>query len=477
MEHSNKENNVATKDNDTVNDIIAVRFKGNQQYYHFKTGGINVQNGQAVIASTEKGVDLGYVCFTSTKPIEDIPLKTILRKANDQDLKAIKENIDLEIKARKLAQDEAKKLKLKMTFQVCKYSLDRKRATLYFTSEKRIDFRELVKNLASVLHLRVELWQIGTRDETRLFGGIGPCNRELCCSMFYSSRESVTVKDAKAQGLDINPQKITGMCGKLMCCLKFEVNEYKDKFEKLPSEGELVKVDGKEGKTVKVNPFGEMISVSFEEGNIQTFHASEVKRNINGEWITCEFEINITNQKNREFFSVSDSDENNITVFPEENEEKSKEKSIDLRQLVKSQPKQKDFELKPDKKSDEKGFSEPEAFHSSKNQQAPKKHKPFNDNKPRNTQPQQPKDKQDSDQNRNDNKKKFGKKPFTKRNNNPNQNRSTDSRGGSSDNPNRPGDQKNQKNKSKKVSNINQYLSNREKNKKIKKSNQSAPEK
>ncbi len=477
MEHSNKENNVATKDIDTVNDIIAVRFKGNQQYYHFKTGGINVQNGQAVIASTEKGVDVGYVCFTSAKPKEDIPLKTILRKANEQDLKIIKENIDLEIKARKLAQEEAKKLKLKMTFQVCKYSLDRKRATLYFTSEKRVDFRELVKNLASSLHLRVELWQIGTRDETRLFGGIGPCNRELCCSMFYSSRESVTVKDAKAQGLDINPQKITGMCGKLMCCLKFEVGEYKDKFEKLPSEGELVRVDGKEGKTVKVNPFGEMISVSFEEGNIQTFHASEIKRKIDGQWVVCEFETKIVEQKKNEFFSVSDSDENNITVIPEERKEKIRTKDNDSKHHRKTQPRQKDFELKPDKKTDEKGFSEPKAFSSSKNQQAEKKHKPFKGNKSRNT---QPKDKQENDQSRPENKKRFGKKLFGKRNNNPNQqdqNKSTDSKSGTPDNRNKSGDHKNKKNKSKKVSNIKQYLSNREKNKKNTNPNSNTSEK
>jgi cell fate regulator YaaT (PSP1 superfamily) len=290
MEHRDKKNDLATENTDTVNDIIAVRFKGNQQYYHFRTGGISVQHGQAVIASTEKGIDLGYVSFTSTQPENPKNLKTILRKANDEDLQKLKENLELEIKARKTAQEEAASLKLKMTFQVCKYSLDKKRATLYFTSEKRVDFRDLVKNLATKLHLRVELWQIGARDETRLFGGIGPCNRELCCSMFYTSRESVTVRDAKEQGLDINPQKITGMCGKLMCCLKFEVKEYKEKLKTLPANGETVRIEDREGRVQKVNPFVETIVVAFDDWSVQSFHASEIKRKLGGEWVQCEHE-------------------------------------------------------------------------------------------------------------------------------------------------------------------------------------------
>jgi len=248
---------------------------------------------------TEKGFDIGYVHYTPSKPNENLKLTNIVRRANESDLQKLNENVDLEIKARRIAHDEAKRLKLKMSFQVCKYSLDRKRATLYFTADSRVDFRELVKTLASKLKMRIELWQIGARDETRLFGGIGPCNRELCCSTFYSSRQSVTVRDAKLQGLDINPQKITGMCGKLMCCLKFEVNDYREKMENLPKSGDIVRVDEDEVCIQKVNPYTETVIVSYEDGSVKSFHASEIMVKGDSGWSKVETETEKKEDENQ----------------------------------------------------------------------------------------------------------------------------------------------------------------------------------
>ncbi|GEM_PF-430885 len=269
-------------------DIVSIRFKGNRKCYHFRSGGIRLNPGDAVIASTDKGIDLGHVRYSPNAPKNIEGLKIILRKATQSDLQRAKENEEFELKTRLAAQEEAKELKLDMQFLVCTYSLDRKRATLYFTAEGRVDFRELVRRLAKKLHVRVELWQIGQRDETRLFGGIGPCNREFCCSAFLSNRESVTVKDAKTQKLDINPQKITGMCGKLMCCLKFEVEEYKAKLEVLPEEGETVRVGDVFGVVINVNPFMGTMQISFGENKeIATHEAKDVHRKIDNEWTPC----------------------------------------------------------------------------------------------------------------------------------------------------------------------------------------------
>lgn len=269
-------------------DVVGIKFRGSNKIYYFLTGGLQLRPGNPVVASTEKGTDIGYVHFLTKRPEDLASLKHILRKANEHDMERLKENQKLEIKTKEEAQDLSSQMKLGMEFVVCTYSLDRSKATLYFLAEKRVDFREFVRELSKKIHAKVELWQIGQRDETRLFGGIGPCNREFCCHTFFSSKESVTVKDAKCQRLDINPQKITGMCGKLMCCLKYEVDMYKDLLADFPEDGETVRYKDGEYKVQSVNPFASTVTIYGGELGVTTASLEEVFRNYHGEWISCK---------------------------------------------------------------------------------------------------------------------------------------------------------------------------------------------
>lgn len=240
------------------------------------------------MAQTEKGLHLGFVTFCPKMPTESDKLGTLLRVATREDIKTADEN---EIMAKGTltdAQDLAKTLKLQMQFLVCSYSLDKKTVTLFFMAEGRVDFRELVRELARKVHARVELWQIGQRDETRLFGSIGPCNREYCCATFFNSRESVTVKDAKIQRLDINPQKITGMCGKLMCCLKYEVDTYKELTKDMPEDNETVLYKEETVKVQNINPFTKMVTIYLPDRTVINVPISDIKRNYDSNWIPCE---------------------------------------------------------------------------------------------------------------------------------------------------------------------------------------------
>lgn len=268
--------------------MIAVRFKGNNKPSFFKRGDLKLRQGDAVIATTEKGTSLGYVSFCPKLPTETDKLTTLTRIATTEDLNLYDENEKHAKETLNEAQSLAKRLNLQMQFLVCMFSLDKKTVTLYFMAEGRIDFRELVRELAKKVHARVELWQIGQRDETRLFGSIGPCNREFCCSTFFNSRESVTVKDAKIQRLDINPQKITGMCGKLMCCLKYEVETYKELTRDLPEDNETVLYKEDTVKVQNINPFTKMVTIVLPERTVINAPQSEIKRNYEGNWIPCE---------------------------------------------------------------------------------------------------------------------------------------------------------------------------------------------
>ena len=221
-------------------------------------------------------------------PTDTEKLTTLVRKATPEDLAISDENEKLARETLTDAQDLAKKLSLQMQFLVCSYSLDKKTVTLFFMAEGRVDFRELVRDLAKKVHARVELWQIGQRDETRLFGGIGPCNREYCCSTFFNSRESITVKDAKIQRLDINPQKITGMCGKLMCCLKYEVETYRELTRDLPEDNETVLYKEDTVKVQNINPFAKTVTIALPDRTVISVPEAEIKRNYDGNWIPCE---------------------------------------------------------------------------------------------------------------------------------------------------------------------------------------------
>lgn len=288
MEDTNQEATAVANETAFNSKIVAIRFKGNNKPAFFKKGELILRQGDAVIASTEKGINLGHVTFCPKIPTDTEKMGTIVRMATEEDFKISEENEVMAKETLNEAQGLAKKLSLQMQFLVCSYSLDKKTVTLYFMAEGRIDFRELVRELAKKVHARVELWQIGQRDETRLFGGIGPCNREYCCATFFNSRESVTVKDAKIQRLDINPQKITGMCGKLMCCLKYEVETYKELTKDLPEDNETVLYKEDTVKVQNINPFTRMVTITLPDRTVINVPQSDVKRNYEGNWIPCE---------------------------------------------------------------------------------------------------------------------------------------------------------------------------------------------
>ena len=198
---------------------------------------------------------------------KDIP-KKVVRLARENDLKQIKEN---RVKAKEAFSACVKKIsehKLDMKLVQAEYSFDRSKIIFYFTANGRVDFRELVKDLAKIFKARIELRQIGVRDEARHFGGFGPCGRELCCARFLKDFEPVTIKMAKEEGLSLNPPKISGLCGRLMCCLSFEYETYKLLSKGLPHEGERVHTEKGKGKVLSVNVFKRKASVELEDGTV-----------------------------------------------------------------------------------------------------------------------------------------------------------------------------------------------------------------
>jgi cell fate regulator YaaT (PSP1 superfamily) len=225
-----------------------------------------------VIVEHDRGQDYGQVvsCCSHGCPGKDTkePAKRIIRLARDTDIKQIEDN---RAKAKEAFNSCSKKIgehKLDMKLVQAEYSFDRSKIMFYFTATGRVDFRDLVKDLAKVFKARIELRQIGVRDEARLFGGFGPCGRELCCASFLKDFEPVTIKMAKEEGLSLNPPKISGICGRLMCCLSYEYESYKILSKGLPREGEHVHTPKAKGKVLSVNVFKRTASILTDEGAV-----------------------------------------------------------------------------------------------------------------------------------------------------------------------------------------------------------------
>lgn len=205
--------------------IVGVRFKRACKVYDFDANGIVLKPGDAVIVEVEKGLGMGTVATGVREEADQRPdreLKKVVRKADAVDIERLGFNAEQEAEARSLCKDMIEKSGLPMRLVRVEYMFDSSKAVFYFTSDVRVDFRELVKGLASGLHTRIEMRQIGVRDQAKMLGALGPCGRELCCSSFLSDFEPVTIKMAKEQNLALNPGKISGMCGRLMCCLSYE---------------------------------------------------------------------------------------------------------------------------------------------------------------------------------------------------------------------------------------------------------------
>ncbi|MEE9614830.1 MAG: stage 0 sporulation family protein [Thermodesulfobacteriota bacterium] len=208
-----------------MTDIVGIRFKKACKIYDFNSNGVEVKTGDNVIVEVEKGIGMGLVAYGPVEKDEarlQYKLKNIIRKADDVDMERQQYNVEREEEAFRICREKIKQYSLPMKLVRVEYLFDSSKAIFYFTSDTRVDFRELVKDLAGKFYTRVEMRQIGVRDEAKTIGGLGPCGRELCCTSFLMDFEPVTVKMAKEQNVALNPAKVSGVCGRLMCCLSFE---------------------------------------------------------------------------------------------------------------------------------------------------------------------------------------------------------------------------------------------------------------
>lgn len=252
--------------------VAGVSFRENGRTYFFNPNGIDVKLGDKVIVETKMGKEFGIIKILNReideKKLKD-PLKNILKLASKEDEKHHKDNLKEEKKAFDICLKKIKEHKLEMNLVEARYLFDNSKLLFYFTAENRIDFRDLVKDLASIFKTRIELRQISVRDQVKRLGGNGVCGRELCCCTFLKDFDGASIKMAKEQNLSLNASKITGNCGRLMCCLKYEQDVYEEKMKHLPHPGAIVKTDEGEGVVDSVEVLKEIIKVKLkdEEGN------------------------------------------------------------------------------------------------------------------------------------------------------------------------------------------------------------------
>ena len=251
--------------------VIGVRFRQAGKIYNFDPLDFKIEVGNHVIVETARGIQYGKVVQSvQEKNEEDVimPLKPVIRVATEEDDKIAKQNKDKEKKAFFICKEKIKKHGLEMKLIDTEYTFDNNKVLFYFTADGRIDFRELVKDLASVFKTRIELRQVGVRDETKMLGGIGICGRPLCCSTYLSEFIPVSIKMAKEQNLSLNPTKISGICGRLMCCLKNEQEAYEYLNSNLPNVGETVKTfDGLKGEVKSVNVLRQKVKIVIEQND------------------------------------------------------------------------------------------------------------------------------------------------------------------------------------------------------------------
>lgn len=251
-----------------MKNIIGVRFKKLGKIYFFNPKGLRIRKGDKVIVETAQGEEYGEVMI-SNRLVEDdkivTPLKKVIRIANYKDHKHYEECRKKEKEAFDVCLKKIKDHKLDMTLTDVEYKFDNSKILFYFTADGRIDFRELVKDLAAIYKTRIELRQIGVRDEVKRIGGNGVCGRELCCCSFLSDFETVSIKMAKEQNMSLNPSKISGNCGRLMCCLKYESDVYEEKLERLPNIGAIVKTEEGEGEVDSIETLKERVRVKIKD--------------------------------------------------------------------------------------------------------------------------------------------------------------------------------------------------------------------
>lgn len=248
--------------------VIGVRFRHGGKVYYFQPGANQIEKDDRVVVETSRGVEYGLVVQGPRLASEEdvvAPVRTILRKATQKDEEVNRRNIESEKEAMEICREKIAKHGLEMKLVECEYTFDGNKILFYFTAEGRVDFRELVKDLASVFKTRIELRQIGVRDEARACPGMGVCGRPFCCQTFLPDFIPVSIKMAKDQNLSLNPTKISGACGRLMCCLKYEESTYEDLTRGLPAEGDLVQTPDGAGEVLHVNVLRQLLKVGIRQ--------------------------------------------------------------------------------------------------------------------------------------------------------------------------------------------------------------------
>ena len=264
--------------------IVGVRFRKAGKIYYFDPAGMEIETGTHVIVETARGIEFGTVMIPPREMEEDgvvQPLKPVIRIATEADEITEQKNKEKEKEAFQICLEKIAKHKLEMKLVEAEYTFDNNKLLFYFTADGRIDFRELVKDLASVFRTRIELRQIGVRDETKILGGIGICGRPLCCSTYLSEFIPVSIKMAKEQNLSLNPTKISGVCGRLMCCLKNEEETYEYLNSRLPNVGDhITTIEGLKGEVQSVSVLRQLVKVIVEvndEKEIREYKVDELK--------------------------------------------------------------------------------------------------------------------------------------------------------------------------------------------------------
>lgn len=266
-----------------MKEVVGIKFKKPGKIYFFDPAGLKLNLQDTVIADTANGEEFAKIAMANKlMPEEKIvePLRKVLRVATKKDIRQNEENKEKEKEAFKIALNKIAKHKLPMKLIDVEYKFDRTKILFYFTADGRIDFRELVKDLAAIFKTRIELRQIGVRDEVRRMGGNGICGRELCCCSFLNNFDAVSIKMAKEQNMSLNPSKISGVCGRLMCCLKYEQEAYEEKLARLPKVGSIVETIDGEGTVESVEILKENIRVKFEDDDgyhYKRYKADDVK--------------------------------------------------------------------------------------------------------------------------------------------------------------------------------------------------------
>ena len=264
-----------------------VRFKGTRRGY-FNSGGVDLVPGDLVIVQAERGEDFGRVtalgsiaerkCSSSGGCATPTPTMRVLRRAEPEEVRRARYKVDDERRARRETRRHVARHGLKMKVTETEWQFDRKKLIIYFTAEKRVDFRELVRDLARSFRTRIELRQIGVRDEAALLGGVGRCGRELCCSTWLPELKPVSLQLAKDQSLSLNPAQISGCCGRLMCCLMYEHDSYVEARRRFPREGRTLRTGQGRERVMAVNIFNETVTLRGEQGDVRAVTVAELKR-------------------------------------------------------------------------------------------------------------------------------------------------------------------------------------------------------